>query len=103
MVLTIVYNRPARVSKATVGVGAGLAGPGVILSFAIAGVVISFYYYFGVIRAIYWSRDAADLTPIHLSSPIKLVIAICIAGMFWLGIFPNALVNFATVAAQTLH
>ena len=28
---------------------------------AMAGVVISLYYYFGVVRAIYWSRDAADL------------------------------------------
>ena len=31
---------------------------------ALAGVVISLYYYFGVIRAIYWSKDAADPTPL---------------------------------------
>jgi NADH-quinone oxidoreductase subunit N len=70
---------------------------------ALVGVVISLYYYFGVVRAIYWSKDAADVSPIELSSPIKLSIAICIAGMFWLGIFPNALLNFAAVAAQALH
>jgi NADH-quinone oxidoreductase subunit N len=66
---------------------------------AIAGVVVSFYYYFGVIRAIYWSKEAADLSPIHLSPPIKLAIAICIAGMFWVGIFPNTLLNFTNAAA----
>src|SRR5262249_24247824 len=33
---------------------------------ALAGVVISLYYYFGVIRAIYWSKDASDLSPICL-------------------------------------
>src|SRR6202789_1184362 len=39
---------------------------------ALAGVVISLYYYFGVVRAIYWSKDAPDLSSIQLSSPIKL-------------------------------
>src|SRR5271155_3006866 len=70
---------------------------------ALVGVVISLYYYFGVVRAIYWSKDAPDVSPIELSSPIKFSICVCIAGMFWLGMFPNALVNFAGVAAQALH
>ena len=69
---------------------------------ALAGIVISFYYYFGVIRAIYWSKDTLDLTPIHLSGGIKLSIAVCIAGMFWLGLFPNAMLNLATEAVKVL-
>ncbi len=69
---------------------------------ALAGVIISLYYYFGVVRAIYWSKDAPDLSPIQLSSPIKLSIAICIAGMLWLGIFPNTVLDLANAAAQTL-
>ncbi len=36
---------------------------------ALIGVVISLYYYFGVIRAIYWSKNPEDLSPIELSSP----------------------------------
>jgi NADH-quinone oxidoreductase subunit N len=67
---------------------------------ALVGVVISLYYYFGVVRAIYWSKDASDLSPILLSSPIKLSIAICIAGMLWLGIFPNTVLDLASQAAQ---
>jgi len=70
---------------------------------ALAGVVISLYYYGGVIRAIYWSKDApADLSPILLSGPAKVTIAICIAGMFWIGLFPNTMVNLATAAVKTL-
>jgi NADH-quinone oxidoreductase subunit N len=69
---------------------------------ALAGVVISLYYYFGVIRAIYWSQDATNLLPITLSAPAKFTLAVCIAGMFWIGLFPNALLNLATAAVKTL-
>src|SRR5208282_4212999 len=69
---------------------------------ALAGVVISLYYYFGVIRAIYWSKDASDLSPILLSGPAKLTLTICLAGMFWIGLFPATLVNLATEAVKSL-
>jgi NADH-quinone oxidoreductase subunit N len=66
---------------------------------ALAGVVISLYYYFGVIRAIYWSKETPDLSPISLSSPAKLTVWICIAGIFWIGLFPNTVLNLANEAA----
>jgi NADH-quinone oxidoreductase subunit N len=69
---------------------------------ALAGVVISLYYYFGVVRAIYWSKDVRDLSPIPLSGAAKLSIAICISGMFWLGIFPDTVLNLANGAAAVL-
>ena len=69
---------------------------------ALAGVVISLYYYFGVIRAIYFSREAADLSPIGISGPAKLCLWICLAGIFWLGIFPNTVLNLAVEAAKVL-
>src|ERR1017187_9303974 len=69
---------------------------------ALAGVVISLYYYFGVIRAIYWSKDTPDLSPITLSAPAKVSIWICIAGMFWIGLFPNTVLNLANEAAKAL-
>jgi len=69
---------------------------------ALAGVVISLYYYFGVIRAIYWSKDASDLSPIALSAPAKVSIWVCIAGMFWIGLFPSVMLNLATEAVQAL-
>ena len=70
---------------------------------ALAGVVISLYYYFGVIRAIYWSDDAADLSPIPVSRPIRVSLYGCIAGMFYLGLFPGAVVNLATEAVKVLR
>jgi len=69
---------------------------------ALAGVVISLYYYFGVIRAIYWSKAAPDPSPIVLSAPAKVALAVCGAGMFWIGLFPNALVNLAAAAVKSL-
>lgn len=69
---------------------------------ALAGVVISFYYYFGVIRAIYWSKEAKDLSVIELSAPAKLTAWICIAGIFWLGLFPNTVISLAVAAADAL-
>ena len=69
---------------------------------ALAGVIISLYYYFGVIRAIYWSKEPADLSPIELSSPAKLSIWVCLAGIFWIGLFPNTVLNLTNLAAATL-
>ncbi len=69
---------------------------------ALVGVVISLYYYFGVIRAIYWSNNAPDLSPIPLSGPVKLSVCVCIAGMFWIGLFPSVVFNLATEAAKAL-
>jgi NADH-quinone oxidoreductase subunit N len=69
---------------------------------ALAGVVISLYYYFGVIRAIYWSKDAKDLSAIELSAPAKVTAWACIAGMFWIGLFPSVVLNLATEAAKSL-
>jgi NADH-quinone oxidoreductase subunit N len=69
---------------------------------ALAGVVISLYYYFGVIRAIYWSREPKDLAPISLSAPAKVSICACIAGMFWIGICPNTVLNLTNAAAKSL-
>lgn len=69
---------------------------------ALAGVVISLYYYFGVVRAIYWSREAVSQPPIRPSMPIQVALYGCVLGMFLLGIYPNPLVNLATVAARAL-
>ncbi|HVV00479.1 MAG TPA: NADH-quinone oxidoreductase subunit N, partial [Verrucomicrobiae bacterium] len=48
---------------------------------ALAGVAISIVYYFGVVRAIYFARDARDLSPIRASRSITLSLYACVAGM----------------------
>ena len=70
---------------------------------AIVGVVISLYYYFGVIRAIYWSQDTTDLSPLPVTLLNRLALTVCIVGMFYLGVFPNRLVEMAAQAVQLLR
>ena len=70
---------------------------------ALAGVVISLYYYFGVVRAIYWSDDPTDLSPIQISMPIRISIYGCVAGMLYLGMFPNSMLNLTTRAVELLR
>ncbi len=67
----------------------------------LVGVVISICYYFGVIRAIYWG-ESEDTTSIAISIPARVVIFGCIAGMFWLGLFPGPLLNLAKNGAAAL-
>ena len=69
---------------------------------ALAGVVMSLYYYFGVIRTVYWSQETPDMSAISLSGPAKVTLLICIAGMFWIGLFPNTLLNLATETVKSL-
>lgn len=70
---------------------------------ALAGVVISLYYYFGIVRAIYWSRETPDLSPLPASKPIRLSLYACIAGMLFLGVCPAPMVNLAAQAVQKLN
>jgi len=69
---------------------------------ALVGVVISLYYYFGVIRAIYWPGEASDLTPIKPSLPLRFSLYACIAGMIGIGLFPAPIVHAAQTAAKFL-
>lgn len=73
-----------------------------LVAVAIVGIIISLYYYFGVVRAIYWSADAADTSPILISQPIRASLWFCILGMFFLGLFPNSVVNTADKAVAVL-
>jgi len=88
--------------KAAVEQGATNHGYYWLVAIAIIGVVISLYYYFAVVRAIYWSRDTADLSPVTISAPIKVCLCVCVAGIFYLGLFPGAVINAATHAVSNL-
>jgi len=89
--------------KAILEQGAAHPGYYCLAFIALAGVVISLYYYFGVVRAIYWQTGVADLSPILTSKPIRLSIYGCVAGMFFLGLFPGPVVRWATQAVNVLQ
>ncbi len=71
-----------------------------LIGVALVGVVISLYYYFGVIRAIYWSKEPADLSPLTVSLPLKVSLGVCIAGMLYLGVYPAAALNLVTTVVR---
>jgi NADH-quinone oxidoreductase subunit N len=70
---------------------------------AIVGVVISIYYYFGVIREIYWPKQATDLSPIAVPWANRLALSVCLLGMLYLGVLPNRLVELAALAVQSFR
>jgi NADH-quinone oxidoreductase subunit N len=74
-----------------------------LLVVAVIGVVISIYYYFGLIRAVYWGGPAADMTPLPTSWGVRGALAICILGILWLGILPDTLMQISTPAVETLR
>lgn len=69
---------------------------------ALAGVVISFYYYFGVIKEIHFGKGANDAAPILMSWSMRAAICTCIGGMFWLGLLPNSVLKLAESAVSVL-
>ncbi|MCU0787623.1 MAG: proton-translocating NADH-quinone oxidoreductase subunit N, partial [Verrucomicrobia bacterium] len=72
-----------------------------LVGVAIVGVVISLYYYFGVIRAVYWRGDESP-APILPSMTARLTVGACMAGVVILGVFPSGLWESALKAAATL-
>jgi NADH-quinone oxidoreductase subunit N len=74
----------------------------VLIGVALFGIVTSFYYYLGVVRAIYWSREVPDLSPIKVAPVLRLALYACLAGMLYLGLFPNTPLNATRIAAAAL-
>jgi NADH-quinone oxidoreductase subunit N len=91
------------VLKALVEQGAASAGFFWLAGIAVGGVVISFWYYFGVIRAIYWSEGAADLSPLAVPPMMRVLLAICLAGMIYLGVLPGSVWEAALAAVGGLR
>ncbi|MCX8154907.1 MAG: NADH-quinone oxidoreductase subunit N [Verrucomicrobiae bacterium] len=69
---------------------------------AVVGVVISLWYYFGVIKAMYWGEDAADMSPVAVSLPSRVGLVVCLAGMLWLGLMPEVPLWLAEQGAMAL-
>ena len=70
---------------------------------ALVGVVISIYFYFGVVKAIYWGQPSETTpAPVPISCALRAAIVLCIVGMLWLGLFPGAFLNLARNGAAVL-
>jgi len=60
-----------------------------LVGIAVFGVVVSMYYYFGVIRAIYWSKDMREPALPELSAWTRGALWFCVCALLFLGIFPS--------------
>ncbi len=89
--------------KSALAVGATHQSFYALVAIALVGVVISLYYYFGVVRAIYWGGEAKDKTELTLSLPARATVFVCLAGILFIGIYQNPLIKAAELAVQALR
>jgi NADH-quinone oxidoreductase subunit N len=71
-----------------------------LLAVGLVGVVISLYYCFGVVKAIFWSKETVPVSPIILSGTARLALYACIAGMLYLGLYPAPLLDFTDAVVK---
>jgi NADH-quinone oxidoreductase subunit N len=88
--------------KAAIASGASEPAYYWLVAIAIIGVIISLYYYFGVVRAIFWGKEPQS-KPIPTSAPIRVCLVGCVVGMLVLGLFPNWLLNATFEAVKVLR
>ncbi len=84
-------------SEATTGANIAL------IAVVIVGVIISMYYYFGVIRAIYWTPAPEESSPVVVSKPMRATLYVCMSGMLYLGLFPGDLVKIVENAVKVFQ
>ena len=59
----------------------------------IVTVACGFYYYFKVIRAMYWQPASEDAAPVEVSVLSKLAITACAVLILVLGFYPQLLIQ----------
>lgn len=69
---------------------------------ACVSVVMSLYYYFNIIRTMYWpNQDAVD-RPVSVPLAVGISVAACLAGILIIGIFPGGVIGVAHEAVAGL-
>jgi NADH-quinone oxidoreductase subunit N len=62
---------------------------------ALVGVVISIYYYLGVVRSLYWPRThLVETDPIIPALATRICVYACMTGMLALGMFPGPVMDW---------
>lgn len=69
---------------------------------ACVSVVLSLYYYFNIIRMMYWpAQDAVD-RPVTVPMAVGISLVACLAGILVVGIFPSGVIGLAHEAVAGL-
>jgi NADH-quinone oxidoreductase subunit N len=74
-----------------------------LVGVAIFGVVVSLYYYLGVVRAIFWSEPESARPLPEISRPLRWALGVCMAAMVLLGVAPGWLLAAAQSAVAPLQ
>jgi NADH-quinone oxidoreductase subunit N len=69
---------------------------------ALLNSVVSVYYYFRMIVAMYMHEGKTATSEAVLPWPVRAVLTVSIVGLFWLGLAPNGLLGLSTLAASPL-
>ena len=88
--------------KAVVEEAASYSAYYVLLLVAVLGVVISIWYYFGIVKAMYWSRWNEDQQTLKAAPALACCAAFCIVGMIYLGIMPGSPLGAAAKAVASI-
>lgn len=91
------------VLKALVEQGASMSGWYLLGGVAVFGVVVSFWYYFGVVRAMYWGGNGPDRSPLQVPRLMRVNLTMCMAGIVLLGVFPGSVWDAAVAAVRHLR
>ena len=73
-----------------------------LVAIGVITVATGFYYYFKVVRAMYWQQPS-ELTPITVSTTVKVLIAVMGAGILALGIYPSPVLSALEPVVKALH
>jgi NADH-quinone oxidoreductase subunit N len=69
---------------------------------AVLNSVISVYYYLRVVVAMYMREGQMETSTAIVPWALRAALAVSVAGIFYLGLFPNLLLTFANAAANPL-
>jgi NADH-quinone oxidoreductase subunit N len=69
---------------------------------ALLNSVVSVYYYFKIIVAMYIREGKTETAEMVLPWPVRAALAVSILGIFFLGLAPNGFMGLSTLAAMPL-
>jgi NADH-quinone oxidoreductase subunit N len=69
---------------------------------ALLNSVVSVYYYFKIIVAMYMHEGKTETSEVVLPWPVRSALAVSILGIFFLGLAPNGFVGLSTLATMPL-
>ena len=69
---------------------------------AILNTVVSFFYYVRFIRVMYLDDEAAETRPLSLSPALQVALAVSVAGIIFIGVYPQPFINIAQTVFSTL-